>query len=83
MATDIHSFPAVCHLFSFYLVILNLHQPIHEAQIYFGFLSGGNLKTVLKSGCSGWICKLFDKALDEALACGALAMCLQNALVSL
>jgi len=25
----------------------------------------------------GWICKLFDKALVEALARGALAMCLQ------
>jgi hypothetical protein len=27
-----------------------------------------------------WVCKLFDKALVEALACAALAMCLQNAL---
>jgi len=25
----------------------------------------------------GWLCKLFDKALVEALAYGALAMCLQ------
>jgi len=24
-----------------------------------------------------WLCKLFDKDLVEALACGALAMCLQ------
>ena len=27
----------------------------------------------------GWLCKLFDKALVGALACVALAMCLQNA----
>jgi hypothetical protein len=27
-----------------------------------------------------WLCKLFDKALVVALACVALAMCLQNAL---
>ena len=27
-----------------------------------------------------WLCKLFDKALPCGLACGALAMCLQNAL---
>jgi len=27
-----------------------------------------------------WICKLFEKALVVALACAALAMCLQNAL---
>jgi len=27
----------------------------------------------------GWLCKLFDKALVCAWACGALAMCLQNA----
>jgi len=25
----------------------------------------------------GWLCKLFDKALAEAMARGALAMCLQ------
>jgi hypothetical protein len=36
------------------LVIFNLHQPIHEAQIYFIFLSVGNPKTVLKGGYSGW-----------------------------
>jgi hypothetical protein len=35
----------------------------------------GNPKTVLKGGYLGWLCKLFDKALVEALACGALAMC--------
>ena len=45
----------VCHLFSFYfLVIVNLHQPIHEALIYFVFLSVGIPKTVLKGGYSGW-----------------------------
>jgi hypothetical protein len=42
LATGVHSYPSVCHLFSFYyLVIVNLHQPIHEAQIYFVFLSVG------------------------------------------
>ena len=35
-------------------VIVKLHQPIHEAQIYFVFLSVGNPKTVLKGGYSGW-----------------------------
>jgi hypothetical protein len=30
-----------------------------------------------------WLCKLFDKALAVALACAALAMCLQNALAYL
>ena len=28
-------------------------------------------------GYLGWLCKLFDKALNVALARGALAMCLQ------
>jgi len=42
LATGVHSYPSVCHLFSFYfLVIVKLHQPIHEAQIYFVFLSVG------------------------------------------
>jgi hypothetical protein len=55
LATGVHSYPSVCHLFSFYiLVIVNLHQPIHEAQIYFVFLSVGNPKTALKGGYSGW-----------------------------
>jgi len=55
LATGVLSYPTVCHLFSFYfLVIVNLHQPIHEAQIYFVFLSVGNPKTVLKGGYSGW-----------------------------
>ncbi|MBU1369101.1 MAG: hypothetical protein KJ754_14885, partial [Bacteroidetes bacterium] len=41
--------PSVCHLFSFiFHVIYNLHQPIHEAQIYFVFLCVGNPKTDLK-----------------------------------
>ena len=39
---------------AFFHVIINLHQPIHEAQIYFVFLSVGNPKTVLKGGYSGW-----------------------------
>jgi len=51
-----------------------LHQPIHEAQIYFVFLLDG--QQALWANRVG-ICKLFDKVLDEALACGALAMCLQ------
>ena len=47
------------HLFFIYLafiflVIVNMHQPIHEAQIYFVFLSVDNPKTVLKGGCLGW-----------------------------
>jgi len=54
LATGVHSYPSVCHLFSFYiLVIIKLHQPIHEAQIYFVFLSVGNPKTVLKGGYVG------------------------------
>jgi hypothetical protein len=55
LATGVHSYPSVCHLFSFYfLVIVNLHQLIHEAQIYFVFLSVGNPKTDLKGGYVGW-----------------------------
>jgi hypothetical protein len=55
LATGVHSYPSVCHLFSFhFLVISNQHQPIHEAQIYFIFLSVGNPKTVLKGGYVGW-----------------------------
>jgi hypothetical protein len=55
LATGVHSYPSVCHLFSLYiLVIVNLHKPIHEAQIYFVFLSVGNPKTVLKGGYVGW-----------------------------
>jgi len=38
----------------FFIIIPNQHQLIHEAQIYFVFLSVGNPKTVLKGGCSGW-----------------------------
>jgi hypothetical protein len=54
LATGVHSYPSVCHLFSFYFhVIVKLHQPIHEAQIYFVFLSVGNPKTVLKGGYVG------------------------------
>jgi hypothetical protein len=45
------------HLFVIYLalffVIVNLHQPIHKAQIYFVFLSVGNPKAVLKGGYVG------------------------------
>lgn len=55
LATGVHPYPSVYHLFSFNSpVIVNLHQPIHEAQIYFVFLSVGNPKTVLKDGYSGW-----------------------------
>jgi len=54
LAIGAHSYPSGCHLFSFYfLVVINLHYPIHEAQIYF-FLSVGNPKTVLKGGYTGW-----------------------------
>jgi hypothetical protein len=54
----------VCHLFSLYfLVIIKLHQPIHEAQIYFVFLSVGKPKTDLKGGYVGWAGTLFGKAL--------------------
>ena len=50
------SFISVCLSFIqlYFIVIVNLHQPIHEAQIYFVFLSVGNPKTVLKGGYSGW-----------------------------
>jgi len=55
LATGVHSYPSVCHLFSFiFHVIYNLHQPIHEAQIYFVFLCVGNPKTDLKGGYVGW-----------------------------
>jgi hypothetical protein len=43
----------VIYLAFIFLVIHNLHQPIHEAQIYFVFLSVGNPKTVLKGGYVG------------------------------
>jgi len=39
----------------------------------FSFSVEKNFEILLLS----WLCKLFDKALVEALACGALAMCLQ------
>jgi hypothetical protein len=35
---------------AFNFLSVKLHQPIHEAQIYFVFLSVGKLKTVLKGG---------------------------------
>jgi len=55
LATGVHSYPSVYHLFSFYFqVIINMYQPIYEAQIYFVFLSVGNPKTVLKGGLTGW-----------------------------
>jgi len=38
---------------AFFQIIISLHQPIHEAQIYFVFLSVGNPKTVLKGGYVG------------------------------
>jgi len=43
---------------------------------FFIFLKGSEnfLKTIF---LLSRLCKLFDKALVEALACGALAMCLQ------
>ena len=51
----------IIYLAFIFLVIVNLHQPIHEAQIYFVFLSVGKPKTVLKGGYSGGHCILFDK----------------------
>jgi len=78
LGAGVHSFISVYQLFSFhFVVVVNSHEPIHEALIYFVFLSVGNPKTVLKGGYPGWLCKLFDKALVVALARGALAMCLQ------
>jgi len=42
LATGVHLYPSVCHLFCFYfLVTIKLQQPIHKAQIYFVFLSVG------------------------------------------
>jgi len=49
----IHIWLFVIYL-AFFLVIVNMHQPIFKAQIYFVFLSVGNPKTVLKGGYSGW-----------------------------
>ena len=46
----IHIRQFVIYLALFFLSL----SPIHEAQIYFIFLSVGNLKTVLKGGYSGW-----------------------------
>jgi hypothetical protein len=55
LATGVHSYPSVCHLFSFYFLVISIcTKPIHEAQIYFVFLSVGNPKTVLKGGYVGW-----------------------------
>jgi hypothetical protein len=81
LATGVHSYLSVCHLFSFYfLVIVNLHQPIHKVQIYFVFLSVGNPKTVLKGGYSGrrggsssrklWIWFGFERFAGCAYDCG-------------
>ena len=51
LATGVHSYPSVYHLFSFYIqVIVKLHQTIHKVQIYFVFLSVGSPKTDLKGG---------------------------------
>ncbi len=42
LATGVYSYLPICHLFSsLILIIFNPHQPIHEAQIYFVFLSVG------------------------------------------
>jgi len=39
----VYSFLSVCQLFSsIFIVILNLHQPINEAQIYFVFCAWVN-----------------------------------------
>jgi hypothetical protein len=44
-------------------------------QRFLFFSSVGKFLKQLLAVC--WLCKLFDKALVVALACGALAMCLQ------
>jgi hypothetical protein len=55
LATGVHTYLSVCHLFSFiFLSLSNYTKPIHEAHIYFVFLSVGNPKTVLKGGYAGW-----------------------------
>jgi hypothetical protein len=55
LGAGVHSLLSVYQLFSYhFIVIINMHQPTHEAQIYFVFLSVGNPKTVLKGGYSGW-----------------------------
>ena len=68
-------------LFVFYLAnILTCQIALlypRSTNLFCFFLSGFNPKTVLKGGYLGWLCKLFDKALVLALACAALAMCLQ------
>jgi len=54
LATGVQSFQSVFQLFGLYFhIIVNLHQPTHEAQIYFVFLSVGNPKTALKGGYLG------------------------------
>jgi hypothetical protein len=51
LATGVHLFLSGYQFINFiFQVIINLHQPIHDAQIYFVFLSVGNPKTVLKGG---------------------------------
>lgn len=50
LATGVHSYSAVCHSFSIYLLVLvKPYQTIHNVQIYFVFLSVGNTKTDLKA----------------------------------
>jgi hypothetical protein len=57
-------------------IVLNLSQPIYKAPIYFVFLCDG------QNAYGNWVrlCKLFAKALVAAMACAALAMCLQTGL---
>src|SRR5574344_1494140 len=74
------------------LVIYNLHQPIHAAQIYFVFLSVGNPKTVLKGGYVGrkggssfaslWFERWLVWACKCAYDCGLAICCLKNHLQS-
>jgi hypothetical protein len=65
VATGIHLYQSIHHQCSFILVILKLHTPTYpRSTSLFCFLSVGNPKTFLKGDYLGWLCKLFDKALD-------------------
>jgi len=72
------------HLFIIYLALFSCHY--QTAPTYprstnlFCFFERWQTPNRPERRYLGWLCKLFDKALVEALACGALAMCLQNAL---
>jgi hypothetical protein len=70
-------------LFDIYLAILFCHflsaTTYPRSTNLFCFFERGQTLIRPERRYLDWLCKLFDKALDRALARGALAMCLQNA----